>query len=81
MTCFDRNTYRPVTTALNILSILTGDYPGKFDYQTAENFDRRAGTSKLRNWLKAGRPVNEIVEEWQAQAEQFEMMRVPYLLY
>jgi uncharacterized protein YbbC (DUF1343 family) len=81
MTFFDRNAYRPVTTALHILSIVSRDYPDDFNYRTATSFDRRAGTSKLRMWLESGRPAHEIVEEWQVEAEAFERKRKPYLLY
>ena len=36
---------------------------------------------QLREWLEAGRPPAEIVEEWQEQAKQFENRRERYLLY
>ncbi|NLN18722.1 MAG: DUF1343 domain-containing protein [Firmicutes bacterium] len=78
---YDRFACRPVTVAIHILSMLTRDYPNEFGYQTSAAFDRRAGSSQLREWLEAGRPPAEIVEEWQEQAKQFENRRERYLLY
>jgi uncharacterized protein YbbC (DUF1343 family) len=81
MTFFDRNAYRPVVTGLHILSILSRDYPNNFNYRTATSFDRRVGTAKLRMWLESGRPIDEIMEEWQNEADAFERKRKAYLLY
>jgi len=69
MTFHDRLAYRPVSVALHILAMLTREYPNEFAYRTSTSFDRRAGSSQLREWLEAGRPPAEIVEEWQRQAK------------
>ena len=57
----DRERFRPIETALYMLSILTSEYSNHFAFLTA-HFDRLAGNNQLRNDLLNGKSVNEIQE-------------------
>ena len=81
MTYYDRLAYRPVTTALHILAMLARDYSNDFAYRASGGFDRRAGSSHLREWLEAGCSATEIVQEWRTQAKHFKTKRERFLLY
>lgn len=47
----------------------------------SEMFDLLAGTTELRRMLDAGASAGELIAAWQLDAEAFESLRVPYLLY
>ncbi len=79
--CYDRLLYRPVTAALNILSLIVSDYSDKFNFTSVRSYDDRAGSSSLRKDLLAGRPAKDIVSDWETQADKFRNERIPYLLY
>jgi uncharacterized protein YbbC (DUF1343 family) len=44
-------------------------------------FDKLAGSSQLRNQIKAGKSAQEIRASWQAGLAAFKKQRAPYLLY
>jgi uncharacterized protein YbbC (DUF1343 family) len=79
--CLDRLSYRPVTAAIHILSLITRDYGDKFQFKSAKSYDTRAGSSALRKDLLSGRSPENIVADWAADAAQFKKDRLPYLLY
>lgn len=62
-------------------------YPHKekfFDYKQSYeigNFDKLAGTSKLREQIIAGKPEKEIRESWEPGLSEFKIIREKYLLY
>jgi uncharacterized protein YbbC (DUF1343 family) len=45
------------------------------------HFDRLAGTDELRLGIMAGADLDELTTDWAHQAELFEALRDPYLLY
>jgi uncharacterized protein YbbC (DUF1343 family) len=56
-------------------------YPNKATFFRAANFDRLAGTSKLRTQIIEGKSEDEIRKSWEPQLGQFKEMRKNYLLY
>ena len=56
-------------------------YPNKAAFFRAANFDRLAGTTKLRNQIIGGKSEEEIRKSWEPQLGQFKEMRKKYLLY
>ena len=64
----DRERFRPIETAIHMLSILISEYREHFTFLTA-HFDRLAGNSWLRNELLRGKSVDEIQEQWIAELQ------------
>ncbi len=44
-------------------------------------FDKLAGTDKLRKQIIAGKDIDEIMQSWQPELEEFKEIRKKYLLY
>jgi uncharacterized protein YbbC (DUF1343 family) len=76
----DRRTFRPVTAAVALLSLVRRLHPGDFRFQ-AETFDRLAGTARLREALEAGTGHAEIIAAWQPDLAAHEARRRKFLLY
>lgn len=74
---------------LNLSWLLTlyKAYPFKekfFDYKQNKlmgNFDKLAGTKKLREQIIAGKSEKEIRQSWEPALSQYKLMREKYLLY
>ena len=64
----DREHFRPIETAIHMLSILTSEYREHFAFLTA-HFDRLAGNNWLRNDLLDGKSVDEIQKRWGAELQ------------
>ena len=64
----DREHFRPIETAIHMLSILTSEYREHFAFLTA-HFDRLAGNNWLRNDLLNGKSVDEIQKRWGAELQ------------
>ncbi len=64
----DRERFRPVKTAIHMLSTLTSEYSDHFAFRTA-HFDRLAGNSWLRNALLDGKSVEAIQAQWAAELQ------------
>ncbi len=81
--CDDREAARPVAADLRILNLLRSMYGDRFTFDSGEtgNFDKRAGTDKLGQILRAGADMEPLMREWTEQAALFERARKPYLLY
>jgi Uncharacterized protein conserved in bacteria len=54
--------------------------PEKFKFYPQE-FDRLAGTPKVRLQLDAGESPKKIISEWVKESKKFEKLRAKYLLY
>ena len=76
----DRQAYRPVATALAILSVVKKIYGDKLEFH-AKYFDRVLGTSSVREALERGEPVEKIVAGFQPGLDDFAKLRAPFLLY
>ncbi len=76
----DRDLYRPFESTLHIIATIKTLYPDEFKFHP-EYFDNIMGTSKVREALKRGDRVEEIIESYQAELDNFSELRKPYLLY
>lgn len=82
----DRNRFRPVKTALHMMSTARRMWPDEFrwlppSYDARPHFDLLAGTDRLRRDMEAARPVDEIIAEWSGGLERFMESRRRHLLY
>jgi len=84
----DRNEFRPVKTALCLLSVLLADCPDfrwkdpPYEFVTDRlPIDVLWGSSWIREDLQAGVRPNDIEQKWQASLEEFGQKRQHYLLY
>jgi uncharacterized protein YbbC (DUF1343 family) len=76
----DRGSYRPFATALHLIKLVRDSYPEKFEFHDAY-FDRVAGTKAVREELKKGTPVEDIIRGFEPGLEEFAVLRRAYLLY
>jgi uncharacterized protein YbbC (DUF1343 family) len=85
----DRNTFKPVTTSVAILSAIRRLYPGDFAWRQPPYeyvydrlpFDVINGRSRLREQIEAGTSVAEICESWRVDLNEFAERRGTFLLY
>ena len=76
----DRRTLRPVALLTALLLAVARTHPARFEFKK-ETFDRLAGTSRLREEIEKGVPLEEIVEGWRPGLEEYAARRGRYLLY
>ncbi|MBN2409029.1 MAG: DUF1343 domain-containing protein [Candidatus Aminicenantes bacterium] len=76
----DRKAYRPFETALHIVKTVRDRHPDRFEFH-ADYFDKVMGTAKIREGLKAGLSIAEIVRGYEPGLKEFAELRRPYLLY
>jgi uncharacterized protein YbbC (DUF1343 family) len=80
MHVLDRRVFQPVRTTLNIIQMVRKMYPGKFQFYS-QYFDKIIGSSNVRQAIEKGKKVDEIIQEFAAQIEEFSSQRKSYLLY
>jgi uncharacterized protein YbbC (DUF1343 family) len=84
---FDRLGFRPVLTGLHLLAACHKLAPDAFAFLppatagSPPHMDFLAGSASVRESLSAGKPVDEIIRDWQPVSEEFARVREPYLLY
>ena len=76
----NRLTYRPFATALHLITLARDTSGGRFEFH-ADYFDKVAGTSRVREMLEAGAPVEEILRASEQGLREFAALRRAYLLY
>lgn len=77
----DRETYRPVSTAIRFIALVRRMHPTNFRWQErGAGLDRLAGTNELRTAIEAGR-LEELLRKWDAEAAAFGRIRGEFLLY
>lgn len=77
----DRESYRPVRSALLFIDLVRRMHPDAFRWtERGAGLDRLAGTDELRKAIESGR-LTDLLAEWARDATQFEETREPYLLY
>jgi uncharacterized protein YbbC (DUF1343 family) len=77
----DREAYRPVRTTLLFIELVRRMHLGNFRWQErGAGVDRLAGTDALRRAIGEGR-LQELLDEWDAEAAEFLGVRREYLLY
>jgi uncharacterized protein YbbC (DUF1343 family) len=74
----DRQSYRPVRTALLLIDEIRRRHPNEFKW--TGTIDRLTGSAKVREAIDAG-TLPAVLEAWDRQAEQWLVSRAPYLLY
>ncbi|HEX8391293.1 MAG TPA: DUF1343 domain-containing protein [Longimicrobium sp.] len=74
----DRQTYRPVRTALILIDAIRSRHPRDFAWSATIN--RLTGSDKVRLAIEGG-TLPALLDEWDREAAQFRVDRVPYLLY
>lgn len=74
----DRQTYRPVQTALRLIDAIRRQHPQEFAWRPS--IDRLTGSDKVRLAIDAGTLV-PLLEQWDREAAEFLVSRKPYLLY
>lgn len=83
----DCRRYRPVSTGIYLLAALRAFVPERFEFLqtswegTPPHLDLLAGTARVREGLRDGTPVDEIIAEWQRSQAEFAATREPDLLY
>ncbi|MBO8163459.1 MAG: DUF1343 domain-containing protein [Brevibacillus sp.] len=77
----DREAYDPIRTALVIIREVKELYPDQFAWRSDNWIDKLLGTNSVRLALDAGKPVEEIMAEWERDLKEFEKLRELYLLY
>ena len=74
----DRETYRPVSTALILIDEIRRQHPTEFKW--GPSIDRLTGSDKARKAIDAG-TLPALLAEWDRVAAQFKVDRKPYLMY
>jgi uncharacterized protein YbbC (DUF1343 family) len=74
----DRNAYRPVRTVLTLIDEIRRLHPAEFAW--SGSMDRLAGTGRVRQAIEAG-TLPALLADWDRDAQRFESIRSPYLLY
>ena len=76
----DREQFRPIETALQMLSILTTEYSDHFAFLPAP-FDRLAGNTWLRNAVSNGESVDSIQARWVSELQTWRDKATQYHAY
>jgi uncharacterized protein YbbC (DUF1343 family) len=77
----DRESYRPVRTALFFIDLVRRMHPAEFRWtERGAGMDRLAGSDMMRRAIEAGR-LTAALDEWEREAARFDLERRPYLLY
>jgi uncharacterized protein YbbC (DUF1343 family) len=85
----DRAAFRPVITAVRLISAVRQLYPERFGWKQPPYeyvydklpFDVINGSARVREMIEAGATAKEIEEGWRAGLEGFAVRRKQYLLY
>ena len=84
----DRETYRPVATSMRLMAMIRKLHPNDFQWRgsrTADgresfSLDRLTGSKRIRAAIENG-TLDQLLAEWDADAEKFKEQRKAYLLY
>ncbi|MFB3852659.1 MAG: exo-beta-N-acetylmuramidase NamZ domain-containing protein [Vicinamibacterales bacterium] len=76
----DRQSFRPVKVALNIISVIRRNHPRDFQWRES-SIDRLTGSDALRTSMARGVRVEEILSAWEAEVKPFDAARRKYFLY
>ena len=84
----DREQYRPVATTMRLIEVIRRLHPTDFQWRGSrsaegvDNFslDRLAGSRRIRAAIENG-TLEALLEEWERDAQRFQVLRKPYLLY
>ena len=74
----DRETYRPVRTALLLIDEIRRHHAKEFEW--GKSIDRLTGSDKVRKAVESG-TLPALLDEWDREAAAFRARRKPFLLY
>jgi uncharacterized protein YbbC (DUF1343 family) len=74
----DRDSYRPVATALHLIDTVRRLHPKDFEWRST--IDRLAGTDRVRKAIEGGE-LGQLLVDWEKDAERFLRDREPFLIY
>ena len=81
----DRDRFRPVATGCHLIAAVKDQWPGDFAWHIPatgiHNFDKLAGTDRLRKALDDGTDVEALTRHWDDERGEFARIRQAYLLY
>ncbi len=83
----DRETFRPVTAAVHLLTTAQALYPDEFEFRASGNdgsrpyIDLLAGTDQLRLGLRDSASVPALVGSWGEELDRFSRVAGKYALY
>ncbi|GMA47329.1 hypothetical protein GCM10025854_15790 [Tetragenococcus muriaticus] len=73
--------YDPVYTGLSMIKVINDNYSDNIEWRDDEWLAQLTGKSYIEEDLKNGEEVENIVEKWQPELEEFKETRENYLLY
>ena len=76
----DRERFRPIETAVQMLSTLTTEYSDHFAFK-ASHFDRLAGNTWLRKELSSGDSADAIQAQWSQELQEWQDSITQYHFY
>ncbi len=76
----NREKYSPLKTSLHIIKTIMDMYSGAFEFHS-DYFDKIMGTAKVREFLESEKSIEQIVENYRIDLDEFKEKRKPYLLY
>lgn len=76
----DRAVYDPTVTAIYLMVAIRSAHPDEMRWNSRQ-FDRLAGTDRLRLLLESGAPADSVVADWSAGVEQFRGRVKAFLVY
>ncbi len=76
----NREKYSPLKTSLHIIKTIMDMYSSAFEFHSGY-FDKIMGTAKVREFLESEKSIEQIVENYRKNLDEFKEKRKPYLLY
>lgn len=76
----DRNRFRPVSVALQILFVIRSTYSSNFKF-IAQTFDALIGSKEVREKVADEDFIDTLRRSWTADSAKFQLFRQEYLLY
>lgn len=80
----DEDCFEPVRAGFEALAIfrrLSEDFEWRANHEGIHNFDKLAGTDRVREAIDAGVDIADLMDEWAQERRPFEQMRERYLQY
>ena len=83
----DREAFRPVEMALQLIQLVKAEYPEQFDWNEPWASDGRipidllTGGTQVREHVNANKLVSDLINQWQKDLQAFNTLRDQFLLY
>lgn len=76
----DRNEFRPIRTAIEIIALVQENYPKKFEWKNRW-IDLLSGSDQLRKTIDNEKDLDSLIKVWEKQAENFKNSSADYYFY